>query len=711
MWKLEDLFECIYNVPVYQRPYSWDIEQIQVLLDDIHEAYIAPDNEDGYYTGNLIIFDRNDKINGLILKYDIIDGQQRITTFSLILLAIYCKAKSDDINDDTVDAVKRALWKKIKREYQREYPVITLNSIEKKCFSDIFDKAYDDPNKILDYCETYKTSSKFEDRVINNFKHIYKYLNDEICDYNNPNALLDYADYLLQYVQFIVIEANCQANRVFSIFESINSKGKKLEEIDLIKTYIFSKLDEGSHAKYLDIWGQLIIQTNDNLYDYLSTYIKAFLCFYRQNISVDNFKIIVDRDMLEYYKVNSEAEALKRLLDDLYKKVEAYNMLHSAEKANELVNNNKFRFYYKIFTEVAYKHPNALFLRMLIEYKEGLLSKDDVAEIVKETVGFMVKFLTISGKDSKDVITMFSTIMRDIYENNRIIKKNVINIIATEYINKSITTDSLKTALNSLDAYEQNRRLTIALLALIESSSKDKNGAIKTSFDQAYTLLDSFSDSFSLDHLLVQTPDKNSKHFKYYKQDDGTLALKDGHDFPENVVQGMGYDTFTKKILNRIGNLRIYYRDKNSSRNNTAISLKEYPNFYNYDDIDKRSHDIERIIFDECFPQPKIDIKDIQTLNKRAYEQSFPKMNKLIEYGIVSPGDILYIICNPGDSEAELLDSKHVSYKGEKMTLNEWGCKVTGWRSIRIYAYAAKKGEIETLQEKRELYIQNNNES
>lgn len=508
-----------------------------------------------------------------------------------------------------------------------------------------------------------------------------------------------------------MIEANCRANRVFSIFESINSKGKKLEEIDLIKTYIFSKLDEGSHAKYLDIWGQLIIQTNDNLYDYLSNYIKAFLCFYRQNISVDNFKTIVVRDMLEYYKVNSETEALKYLLDDLYDKVDVYNMLHSAEKANELVNNNKFRFYYKIFTEVAYKHPNALFLRMLIEYKEGLLSKDDVAEIVKETVGFMVKFLTISGKDSKDVITMFSTIMRDIYENNRIIKKNVINIIATEYINKSITTDSLKTALNSLDAYEQNRRLTIALLALIESSSEDKNGAMKTSFDQAYTLLDSFSDSFSLDHLLVQTPDKNSKHFKYYKQDDGTLALKDGHDFPENVVQGMGYDTFTKKILNRIGNLRIYYRDKNSSRNNTAISLKEYPNFYNYDDIDKRSHDIERIIFDECFPQPKIDIKDIQTLNKRAYEQSFPKMNKLIEYGIVSPGDILYIICNPGDSEAELLDSKHVSYKGEKMTLNEWGCKVTGWRSIRIYAYAAKKGEIETLQEKRELYIQNNNES
>lgn len=611
LWNLEELFKLIYNVPVYQRPYSWDIEQIKVLLNDIYETYTGPDKEDGYYTGNLIIFDRNDKINGLISKYDIIDGQQRITTFSLILLAIYCKAKADDIEDRTVENVKDALWKVINRENKRECPVITLNSIEKKCFSDLFNKGYDDSNKILAYCETYKTVSKFESRVINNFKYIYDYIKEKICDCNNPEALLNYADYILQYVQFIVIEANCQASKVFSMFESINSKGKKLEEIDLIKTYIFSKLDEGSHEKYLDIWGQLIIQTNDNLYDYLSNYIKAFLWFYRQNISVDNFKTLVVRDMFEYYKVNSEAEALKYLLDDLYDKVDVYNMLHSAEEANKLVKNNKFRFYYKIFTEVAYKHPNALFLRMLVEYKNGLLNKDDVVEIVKETIGFMFKFLTIKGRDSKDVITMFSTIMRDIYENNRIIKENVIKTIAEEYINKSITTESLKVDLNTLDAYGQNKRLTIALLALIESSKEDENGVIKTSFDQAYTLLDSFSDSFSLDHLLVQTPDKNSEHFKYYKQDDGTLALKDGHDFPENVVQGMEYDDFTKRILNRIGNLRICYRDKNSSRNNTAISLKDYSNFYNYDDIDNRSHYIERIIFDECFPQPKIDIKDM----------------------------------------------------------------------------------------------------
>lgn len=714
MWNLETLFKSIYNVPVYQRPYSWDREQIEILLDDINRAYESADRDDGYYTGNLIIFDVDEKIDGIISKYEIIDGQQRITTFSLILLAIYCKSLilGLDINDRTIGTVRESLWKILNREYKREYPAVTLNSIEKKCFSDLLNKAFDEPKKIIDFCDSYKYSSKFEERVIGNFKYIYDYLENAICNPGNANAILDYADYILRYVNFIAIEANCKENKVFSMFESINSKGKKLEEIDLIKSYIFSRLDESSYATYLDRWGQLIIRTKDNLYDYLYNYIKAFLCFYRQNISVDNFKTIVVRDMLPYYKVTSEKEALKKLLDDMYDKVDIYNMLHSAELANELINHSKFRFYYKIFTEVSYKHPNALFLRLLVEFKENKLQKEDVIDIVKETVGFMFKFLTISGKDSKDVITMFSTIMKDIYDNKRIIRDNIINTLAAEYVNKSITTERLKNDLNSIDAYEQNKKLTVALLALYESSERDVAGKLKISYDQAYILLNSFSDSFSLDHLLVQTPDKDSVSFKYYKNNDDSLALKTGHDFPSDiVVSGMEYDLFVRKVLNRIGNLRIYYRDKNSGRQNTAISLKNYDNFYNYADIVKRSKEIEDIIFDECFPQPIVDLATIQVANKKNSEAALPKMDKLIEYGLVSPGDILYITCNPDGSDATLIDAKYVDYNGQKMTLNEWGCKVTGWGSIRIYAYAAKKGEMETLQEKREAYIQNNNES
>ena len=613
MWNLENLLKSVYNVPVYQRPYSWDKEQIDVLLNDIFDVYESDGKEDGYYTGNIIVYDKNDKINGLITKYDIIDGQQRITSFSLILLALYSLALTRNISetDSTLMDIKKSLWKFVNRAYQKEIKAVTLNSIEKKCFSNLYDHCFDHPTDIWDYCNKYQCQSRFEERVINNFKNIYDTLRAKIPE-NPSEAILDFADYILQYIQFIVIEANCRENKVFSMFESINSKGKKLEEIDLIKTYIFSKLDEASYNTYLERWGELIIKTNDNLYDYLYNYIKAYLCFYRQNISIVNFKSISKKELLTYFNETSEAEAFKKMLDDMFDKVAFYNMLSSTQKAYELVKNNKFRFYYKVFTEISYKHPKALFLRTLIELHEGKLSKEDVVDIITETVGFMIKFLTISGRDSKDAISMFSGIMNDIYAKGKIEKDAVINSIAAELLRQGVTAEKLKIDLGSIDAYEQNKKLTIALLSLYESVSKE-NGTVKISYDQAYTLLNSFSPAFSLDHLLVQTPNKNSDKFQYYKDEEtGVLVLKPQHDFPESlVVDGMDYDTFTHSILNKIGNLRIYYKDKNAGRQNALISLKEYPDFCTYKYIMKRSSDLINVLIDTCLPAPAVSLAEI----------------------------------------------------------------------------------------------------
>ena len=118
LWNLENLFKFIYNVPVYQRPYSWDKEHIDILLNDIIEAYKSESKNEGYYTGNIIVFDKNDKINGLITKYDIIDGQQRITSFTLILLALYTKSLSIGVSetDKTLSNIKEALWKYFKSD-------------------------------------------------------------------------------------------------------------------------------------------------------------------------------------------------------------------------------------------------------------------------------------------------------------------------------------------------------------------------------------------------------------------------------------------------------------------------------------------------------------------------------------------------------------------------------------------------------------------
>lgn len=711
LWNLENLFKSIYEVPVYQRPYSWDKEQVDVLLNDIIEAYQSESKNDGYYTGNIIVYDKNDKINGLITKYDIIDGQQRITTFALMLLSLYTLSLSIgvDENDKTLGKIKEALWKYISRVCQKDLRAVTLNSIEKKCFSNLYDRCFDSPKTIINFCDHYHCESKFDERVIDNFKNLYNTIRAKISA-DDKNEILDFADYILQYIQFIVIESNCKENKVFSMFESINSKGKKLEEIDLIKTYIFSQLDEQSYSTYLDRWGQLIIKTKDNLYDYLYNYIKAYLCFYRQNITIVNFKAISRNELLKYFNEVSIAEAFKKMLDDMYDKVDYYNMLSSEDDAYKLIKNSKFRFYYKVFTYISYKHPKALFLRTLIEYKEGKIPKDDVISIICETVGFMIKFLTISGRDSKDAITMFSSIMNDIYDCGGVTKDIVVNSIAAELVKQGVVSDRLKLDLKSMDAYEQNKKLTVSLLSLYDSTTKQPSGKVKIAYEQAYTLLNSYGDVFNLDHLLVQTPDKNSD-FKYYKDSiSDVLVLKDGHDFPSDIISGMDYDIFTRKVLNQIGNLRIYYWGKNSERGNTTVQLKEYKNFVTYKDIVDRGENLINTIVDDCLPMPDVDLSNIQTGNNKKSESNLPKMGKLIEFGIIKPGDKIYITLKPDESIATLIDEKYVDYNGQTMTINEWGCRVTGWQSIRIYAYVAIVGEIETLHQKRLAFIQDHNE-
>ncbi len=84
-----------------------------MILEDIFHAYSLPEaeREEGYFIGSIYIHDRNEKLKGLIQKYEIIDGQQRLTTISLLLLSIYSHAIRYDIpaDEQTLIEIKKAL--------------------------------------------------------------------------------------------------------------------------------------------------------------------------------------------------------------------------------------------------------------------------------------------------------------------------------------------------------------------------------------------------------------------------------------------------------------------------------------------------------------------------------------------------------------------------------------------------------------------------
>ncbi len=113
--------------------------------------------------------------------------------------------------------------------------------------------------------------------------------------------------------------------------------------------------------------------------------------------------------------------------------------------------------------------------------------------------------------------------------------------------------------------------------------------------------------------------------------------------------------------------------------------------------IAKIHGDENNLVLVEPTAEEAKDEEDATTKGKT----SLPKMDWLIDQGIVNIGDEVYLINHP-EEVATVVDSKNVEYKGEKMSFNQYGCEITGWKAIQIYAFMKKVGGNKTLAKLRE---------
>ena len=95
------------------------------------------------------------------------------------------------------------------------------------------------------------------------------------------------------------------------------------------------------------------------------------------------------------------------------------------------------------------------------------------------------------------------------------------------------------------------------------------------------------------------------------------------------------------------------------------------------------------------------EMEDEDEATTKRKSTQLPKMDWLIDQGIINIGDEVYLINHP-EEVATVVDSKNVEYKGEKMSFNQYGCELTGWKAIQIYAFMKKVGGDKTLSKLRE---------
>lgn len=221
--------QICYKIPPYQRPYSWEKENVQQLLDDIWDAYTDGDREKEYFIGSLITIEREKD-----RRYDVVDGQQRLTTLNLILARF-----RDRISDEAAKAElgKRILPRNVLTG-EAETPRLSLRAKDQGFFR----------KHIL---ETQPIVQADRERLEAPRRHLVE--NCEVVDaFANGRSELElklFANFLLSkvYVVFVTTQSWQSAYRLFNV---LNARGIPLSNADLIKNTLFEML--GAQANRSD---------------------------------------------------------------------------------------------------------------------------------------------------------------------------------------------------------------------------------------------------------------------------------------------------------------------------------------------------------------------------------------------------------------------------------------------------------------------------
>jgi len=570
---ISEVFSGLYTIPVYQRPYSWEKEQVEQLLIDFNEAYnnycaantnnISNQKDEFAFFAGTIFIQNIANIKGQYPKYLVVDGQQRITTITLIIMVLLYQLRKKQSKDDVVHELENSLWKKIDRKINKAYRVLELGNVDKEIMKTLFDDLFSKDDIIKNVkIKKEANANAVEANLIDNLLYINEYFSEF-----DETKLCDYYEYIKIHVRFITIEVFTDLPTMFNIFESINSKGKPLQDLDLIKSYIFQNIPNDDYEQYLHMWGDLITQTNDNLMDYITVYVRANITYYVYGIKYSVFKSLAENKLKDYYNVSTIGDVLKAFVKDLSKNVKFYKMLSNITELENISNISKKVCSYFMMNELsAYQHTRAIYFRLLVMYVNKEIDIKTFERIVEFAFKFIVTFQSVSSRESKNTIKTFILAQSEIYGKDTIDAKlgNKIMAVFTRAIkDNAITTDSLRASIKNSLAYDTNKKVLKVILSYLEAI--DKQGHMQ--YDKLLSLLQA-DNSLQLDHIMPQDPNKNDNNFYYYVDEDKAY-LKSGHDFDvDKKAKEMPKEDFYHTYLHVIGNMRLKWGTGNKIKSN-----------------------------------------------------------------------------------------------------------------------------------------------
>lgn len=296
--------ETEFVIPVYQRNYDWQEKQCKTLLQDILEVG-SDDKMTSHFIGSIVYIYEGIYKHSELKQLLIIDGQQRLTTLTLIYLALY--KFFENIANTTNDKSIKLEANKNKDKIKNLYLVNQYNEDENNLkLRPIKENA----NIILDILNSQdidKLSEKYNHNILDNFLYFYQNINQDNLEIiqNGLNKLI-----------FVYISLEQGKDNPQRIFESLNSTGLDLNEADLIRNHILIGLNKDKQEYIYDNYWKIIESNTINKelkFNKVSDFIRNYLI-------LSNHQPVKETMVYQTFKdkfSNQSFDELKILLDEI----------------------------------------------------------------------------------------------------------------------------------------------------------------------------------------------------------------------------------------------------------------------------------------------------------------------------------------------------------------------------------------------------------
>lgn len=414
-------------IPIYQRKYSWNIQQCQQLWEDLERAATNPKIK-GHFMGSIVYIEKGLYQISAVPKLLVIDGQQRLTTLTLLVLAF---RQMIDERKESVDITS----KKIRNYY------LVNNEEEGELYHKLV-LSQSDRESLFNLVNHHEIQNDSSPKILNNYEFFLNKIR---------NSDLSLNQLYLGLQKFIIVDISLDRDNDNPqlIFESLNSTGLDLSQADLIRNYILMRLEPQEQTRLYQKYWYPMEKSFGNLNES-----SLFDRFMRDYLTIKTGYIPrikeVYKDFKKYLDDNSHM-GVENVLEDIFQYSKYFVYLTFNQEVDQKIN-EALKDINELNVEVSYPFLMSIY----DDFSRNKLSREDFISVLRMVESYIFR-RTIVGIPTNSLNKTFASLK------NEIVTENYLESLEAAFVTKGTyqrmpNNEEFKMALMIKDVYNYRNR-------------------------------------------------------------------------------------------------------------------------------------------------------------------------------------------------------------------------------------------------------------